>query len=98
MDIRVAHSLVRFGLGRRGAEPLPVDPAASLMQQLRNPDPTILVVPPSTATGLAALRDDRQNKPEPGQSRSRTVFRRDAAAELANALTTPPPSATPRPT
>jgi uncharacterized protein (DUF1800 family) len=91
MDIRVAHSLVRFGLGRRGAEPLPVDPAASLIQQLRGPDPTILAVPPSTATGLAALRDDQQNKPEPGQSRSRTVFRRDAAAELANALTTTVP-------
>ena len=40
MDIRTAQALVRFGLGRRGAEPLPSDPAAWLLDQLRQPDPT----------------------------------------------------------
>ena len=30
MDILAAQALVRFGLGRRGAEPLPSDPTAWL--------------------------------------------------------------------
>ena len=28
MDTDIAHALVRFGLGRRGYEPLPTDPGA----------------------------------------------------------------------
>ena len=39
MDTRTAQALVRFGLGRRGAEPLPSDPTAWLLDQLRQPDP-----------------------------------------------------------
>jgi uncharacterized protein (DUF1800 family) len=37
------------------------------------------------------LREDRQHRPAPGQSRSRALFRQDATAQLANALTTPAP-------
>lgn len=91
MDTAVAHALVRFGLGRRGAETLPSDPAAWLRAQLRDPDPTRLPQPPSTAAGLTALRADRQNRPLPGQSQSRALFRQDAMAQLGNALTTPAP-------
>ena len=48
MDIRTAQALVRFGLGRRAGEPLPSDPAAWLLSQLRQPDPSRLDDPPTT--------------------------------------------------
>jgi uncharacterized protein (DUF1800 family) len=91
MDLHVAHALVRFGLGRRGTEALPSDPRAWLAAQLAAPDPTRLAQPPSSAAGLAAIREDRQNKPEPGQSRGRALFRQDALAQLGNAIVTPAP-------
>jgi uncharacterized protein (DUF1800 family) len=91
MDTRTAQALVRFGLGRRGNEPLPSDPAAWLLEQLRQPDPTRLDDPPTTAKGLTALRDDRQTRPPPGESRARALFKTQAAAQLANAVTTPTP-------
>jgi uncharacterized protein (DUF1800 family) len=91
MDLHVAHALTRFGLGRRGNEPLPGDPGSWLRSQLQGPDLPRFATPISTAAGLTALREDRQSRPEPGQSRARAVFRRDAMAELSNALTTPTP-------
>jgi uncharacterized protein (DUF1800 family) len=91
MDIPVAHALARFGLGRRGSEPVPTDPDTWLRAQLRGPDSPGLANPPSTAAGLATLREDRQNRPAPGQSRSRALFRLNATEQLANALTTPTP-------
>jgi uncharacterized protein (DUF1800 family) len=91
MDMQVAHALVRFGLGRRGSEPVPADPGSWLRLQLHGPDPAVLANPPTTAAGLSALREDRQNRPAPGQSRSRALFRRDATEQLANALVTPAP-------
>lgn len=91
MDTRTAQALIRFGLGRRGTEPLPIDPTAWLLDQLRHPDPTRLAQPPSTSEGLAALREDRKNKPKPGESAARAIFKRDTEALLGNALTTPAP-------
>ena len=91
MDTRTAQALVRFGLGRRGAEPLPPDPAAWLLDQLHQPDPTRLDDPPTTAKGLTALREDRETKPSPGESRVGAMFKAQAAAQLANAVTTSAP-------
>jgi uncharacterized protein (DUF1800 family) len=91
MEILTAQALVRFGLGRRGGEPLPSDPAAWLLDQLQQPDPTRLDEPPTTAAGLTALREDRATKPPPGESRSRALFKVQAAAQIANAITTPSP-------
>jgi uncharacterized protein (DUF1800 family) len=91
MDTRTAQALARFGLGRRGIEPLPADPAAWLLGQLLAPDPIRLADPPTTASGLAALREDRELKPPPGESRSRALFRAQGAAQLANAVTTTAP-------
>jgi hypothetical protein len=83
--------LIRFGLGRRGAEPLPGDPAAWLLEQLHRPDPARFDDPPGAAKGLSALRDDRLTKPPPGESRARALYKTDAAAQLANAAATPAP-------
>ena len=62
MDTRSAQALVRFGLGRRGNEPLPADPAEWLARQLDGPDPALASGGPSTADGLTAFRDDRQDR------------------------------------
>ena len=91
MNDRAAQALVQFGLGRRGAEPLSPDPAAWLLDQLRQPDPTCLDDPPTTARGLTALREDRETKPPPSKSRSAALFKAQAAAQLGNAVTTPAP-------
>lgn len=91
MDPRTAQALIRFGLGRRGEEPLPADPAAWLNAQLRQPDPTRIDPLPSTFTGLEALRFDRETKPPPEQRRVRALFQAEARAELENALTTTAP-------
>ncbi|MDR3539176.1 MAG: DUF1800 domain-containing protein [Acetobacteraceae bacterium] len=90
MDLSTVQALVRFGLGRRPAEALPTDPAAWLLSQLQGPDPAA-GMGPRTADGLAALRADRKNKPPPGESQSRALFRDGAVAQLANALTTQAP-------
>jgi len=91
MDARTAQALIRFGLGRRGEEPLPSDPAAWLRDQLRQPDPVRLDPRPSTATGLEALAFDRTNKPPAGQRVVPPLFRAQAQAELANAISTEAP-------
>ena len=46
---------------------------------------------PSTAQGLAALRQDRLDKPPPGQSAARALYRTQGAGHLETALTTPAP-------
>jgi uncharacterized protein (DUF1800 family) len=89
MDLRTAQALIRFGLGRRGEEPLPADPAVWLKDQLRNPDPTSPAA--TTERALDALRFDRQNKPPPGERRGPVMYREDARAALIAALTTPAP-------
>ncbi len=91
MDLRTAQALIRFGLGRKGDEPLPADPSAWLRQQLGQPDQSLIQPRPSTANGLAALRDDRQTKPLPAESPAHAVFQAESRAELENALVTPAP-------
>jgi len=64
MDLRTAHALMRFGMGPSGGEPPPADPSAWLLDQLHQPDWAAagLGPPPSTETGLAALRADREDR------------------------------------
>jgi uncharacterized protein (DUF1800 family) len=81
---------VRFGLGRRPADPLPSDPNAWLLGQLEGPDP-LAGTGPSSAEGLTALRTDRKNKPAPGESQTRPIFVAGTQAQLAAALTTDTP-------
>jgi uncharacterized protein (DUF1800 family) len=91
MDIRAAQALVRFGLGRRGGESVPGDPAEWLRGQLAHPDPWIGEARPSTANGLTALRQDREDKLPPAEQRVPALYHAEAAAALENALTTPTP-------
>ena len=91
MDTNPLHAVTRFGLGRRGAEPLPSDPTAWLLGQLRTADAPRIDPPATAAAGLAALREDRVNKPLPGQSKARALYNAQAAIEQEHALTTPTP-------
>src|SRR5690242_12745377 len=91
MDIRAAHALVRFGLGRGGGESVSGDPIGWLRAQLLHPDQRMGEPRPSTINGLTALRQDRADKPPPGERRAPALYRDEAAAALDNALTTPAP-------
>lgn len=91
MDTNPIHAMVRFGFGRRGAEPLPTDPVGWLLGQLRAAAPPRIAPPPSSEAGLAALQDDRVNKPQPGQSKARALYNTQSAAEIEQMLTSPTP-------
>ena len=58
MDNHAAQALIRFGLGRRGSELLPADPAAWLRNQLVGADPG--PPGPSLADGFAAFRQEME--------------------------------------
>ena len=84
-----AQAFIRFGLGRRGLEPVPSDPVEWLRSQLRKPDPARLQGLPSTAQGLAVFREYRMAHKVDNSVRPevvRKLFRADAAAELGNAI------------
>jgi uncharacterized protein (DUF1800 family) len=91
MDTRIAQAMIRFGLGCRRSEPLPNDPAAWLAGQVHAPDPARFDGLPDTADGLAALREDRKNKPAPGASLSLGMFRADGKAQMEEVVQTPSP-------
>lgn len=88
--------MIRFGLGRRGAEALPADPASWLAGQLDGPDPALALPGASSADGLLALREDRdarKNKAADGAAaepkRVRELFRAEAVTLTNHVLTTP---------
>ena len=89
MDNTAAQAMIRFGLGRRGAEPLPSDPAAWLRGQLAGPDRG--PPGPSMADGFAAVIQDRDDKGLPGPKRVGALFKGEVDALVANALTTDTP-------
>ena len=67
MDIRSFHALNRFGFGRLGNEPLPADPQSWLAHQLDGADRALAEPGSTTAQGLAALREQRDNKAARGK-------------------------------
>jgi len=91
MDLRPAHALMRFGLGRRGTEPLPRDPEAWLLGQLSRPEPVTIDPPATAASGVAALWYDRRNRPAQGESRARALLRTQAKQVVAHAARTTTP-------
>ncbi len=90
MDLTTAHMLARFGLGRAGAEPVPPDPSAWLLNQLHRAEPPV-VPSPTTQDALAALRFDRDVKPAPGESRARDLYRTQGLDAVVRAVTTKTP-------
>jgi uncharacterized protein (DUF1800 family) len=61
MELSATHAVIRFGLGRRGEEALPANPAAWLAHQLDGPDPALAVPIPPFAESLATLRARRRD-------------------------------------
>ncbi len=73
-------AMIRFGLGRRGTEPLPTDASAWLRTQLLDPDPALAEPVSSTLAGLDAHRLDREMKPMDGQiSHVQALWKADSA-------------------
>jgi len=91
MALRTAHALIRFGMGPTGAGTPPADPSAWLLSQLQQPDSPSVGPEPNLAEGLAALREDRENKPPPGQSRSRALYQAQGLAAVGRAVSTTTP-------
>ena len=77
------HAMIRFGLGRRGAEPDPTDPAAWLRAQLAMPDAAVAAPISSTLAGLEATKLDRQIRRMEGQPpRAQELWRADMAIAM----------------
>jgi uncharacterized protein (DUF1800 family) len=83
------HAMIRFGLGRRGSEPVPDDARGWLLAQLATAGPAPIV--PSTEDGLQALRFDRENKPAPEDRLVPPLVRTGYKAVLAHAIETDQP-------
>jgi uncharacterized protein (DUF1800 family) len=83
MDTRSAQALIRFGLGRWGDEPVPLDPVGWLDAQLDGPDPALNEPATSCTDALRMMVEDRRNPPPEGQPhRVQTIWRTDAATTL----------------
>ena len=93
MDMRAAQALIRFGLGRRGAEATPADPQAWLARQLDGPDPALATPGASTADGLETLRAFRRLKPadRPKPNPLQMIFRADSVQAMDTMLSTTSP-------
>ena len=92
MQSQATQAMIRFGLGRRGDEPLPADPHAWLAAQLSAPDPALWPATlPGTSDALLLLREQRRLKPPPGASLIEPIFRAEAAAQLGALLTSEAP-------
>jgi uncharacterized protein (DUF1800 family) len=83
--------MIRFGLGRRGGEDPPPDPAAWLAGQLNAADPALSASGHSAADGLEAIRERRRMKDGQQGTPIRDIFRADAAASFDAMLTTTSP-------
>jgi uncharacterized protein (DUF1800 family) len=91
MEVAAAHALIRFGLGPRRAEAPPSDPRAWLLGQLAGRDDGPGTAVPSSTDGLAALRFDRETKPEANDRRVPPIAKAAAHALMDHALTTDRP-------
>jgi len=92
MDAQTAQAMIRFGLGRRGTEPLPADPVAWLVGQVESAD-TAAFDPklPNTADGLTIAREQFKLSLPPGASLVQPLFQQDVRAQTEQLLTTAAP-------
>jgi uncharacterized protein (DUF1800 family) len=83
------HALIRFGLGRKGGEPIPADPHGWLAAQLDGPDKALAIPGATAGDGLRALRQKRQDKgAKTGDMPVRDLFRAEQAKFFANLVAT----------
>ena len=86
------HAMVRFGLGRRGDEPLPADPRAWLAGQLDGPDPDLARPAPDVGQMLAALVQDRRERRDGGSpSHVKGLWQPELGAVMDNLIATETP-------
>ncbi|GAN52774.1 hypothetical protein Tasa_002_054 [Tanticharoenia sakaeratensis NBRC 103193] len=91
MDTQAMTAVDRFGLGRRGTEPLPDDPQGWLRDQLTGPDRIIFPTTLGTsADGLRALHAQRMQK-LPGNPLVKPLLDAEASAQLGALLATDQP-------
>ncbi len=90
MSQRGLHAMNRFGLGRRGGEPLPGDAQSWLAAQLEGADPALALAARDTAEGLVAWREDLRRGND-GVQASRAIMQEDTATLLDHAATTDRP-------
>ena len=89
MDARTAQAMIRFGLGRRGGEPLPADPVAWLQDQVVADDIAVFDPKlPTTADGLTILREQYKLNLPPQTSLVTPLFQQDVIAQTTQLLTT----------
>jgi uncharacterized protein (DUF1800 family) len=92
MDSNAQHALIRFGLGRKQAEPLPADPRSWLRGQLEGPDPDLARPAPNLADMFAAQAQDKQAPQPAGQpSRVSLLWKAELGAIMANLVSTEMP-------
>ena len=91
MDLHTAQALIRFGLGRRGEEPLPSDPVAWLQAQVEGEDTAVFAGLPTAADGLTLLREQQRLILPPGTSLVGPVYQQDVRAQTELLLTTDAP-------
>ena len=89
MDLAPTIAAIRFGLGATPGQDPGGDPGQWLRQQLGRPD----AGPPGSgvAEGFAALRLDREERPNNGNQRARAIFIAETEALLAHAVSTATP-------
>jgi uncharacterized protein (DUF1800 family) len=85
-------AIIRFGLGQRGMQTAPADPAAWLAGQLSGPD-TAAFPPdlPSASDGLIILREQNKFHLPPNQSLVYPLYELDVKAQTDQLLTTDAP-------
>ena len=92
MDTLTAQATIRFGLGRRGEEPLPADPIAWLQAQVEADDPAKFDARlPTTADGLTVLREQFKLNLPGKDSPVKPLYALDVAAQTEQLLTTAAP-------
>ena len=92
MQPTAIQALIRFGLGQRGMQPAPADPAVWLAAQLAGPDTAAFPADlPSVSDGLIVLREQNKFHLPPGSSLVRPLYELDVAAQTGQLLTTDAP-------
>jgi uncharacterized protein (DUF1800 family) len=94
MNERQAHAFIHFGLGRRGEEPVPNDPAGWLAAQLEKPDPLLAADGPDTATAFATIDDYVPPREPPRAAKWREIgelLRLDQSQAMSHAILTDMP-------